>query len=249
MMRRTALALVIGTASASLVTACSVSTPPQPTSPPAPAASTPKPAAAAPTSAIGTAPTQAAAQPTATTAAIAAQPTAVAQAQPRSGGTLRAAIQADLPNVDPHYNAPSAYDALWVAFDRLIYMDEKLQPQPMLAESWEVTPDYKQVTFHLRKGVQFSTGRELTSDDVKYNFMRVRDPKIGGGGWVTFSNWWDISTPDKYTVVLRSDTSRPLVFDNLETFNIIDPVTAEGPNAKSMAVGTGPFILKEWAQG
>jgi peptide/nickel transport system substrate-binding protein len=119
----------------------------------------------------------------------------------------------------------------------------------MLAESWEVTPDYKQVTFHLRKGVQFSTGRELTSDDVKYNFMRVRDPKVGGGGWVTFSNWWNIDTPDKYTVVLSSDIPRPLVFDNLETFNIIDQVTAEGPNGKSQAVGTGPFVLKEWAQG
>ena len=162
---------------------------------------------------------------------------------------LRAAIQTDLPNVDPHYNAPSAYDALWVVFDRLIYMDNKLQPQPMLAESWEVTPDYKQVTFHLRKGVQFSTGRELTSDDVKYNFMRVRDPKVGGGGWVTFSNWWTIDTPDKYTVILRSDIPRPLVFDNLETFNICDQVTAEGPDAKTQAVGTGPFILKEWVQG
>lgn len=245
MRRRAALALLIGTASAGLMAACSAPAPAQPTSPPAPAPATPKPAAAAPTSP----PATAAAQPAATVAPLAAQPTTGAQAQPRSGGTLRAALQTDLPNVDPHYNAPSAYDALWVAFDRLIYMDEKLQPQPMLAESWDVTPDYKQVTFHLRRGVQFSTGRELTSDDVKYNFMRVRDPKVGGGGWVTFSNWWDIDTPDKYTVVLRSDVPRPLVFDNLETFNIIDQVTAEGPNAKSQAVGTGPFILKEWAQG
>jgi hypothetical protein len=36
------------------------------------------------------------------------------------------------------------------------------------------------------------------------------------------------------------------VFDGLETFNIIDQVTAEGPNAKTQAVETGPFILKEW---
>ncbi|HLZ28634.1 MAG TPA: ABC transporter substrate-binding protein [Chloroflexota bacterium] len=243
MTRRTALTLLISTASASLMAACSSPAPAQPTSQSAPAASTSKPAAATLTSAVATAaPTQTAAQPTATTAPD-------AQTQPKSGGTLRAAIQTDLPNVDPHYNAPSAYDALWVAFDRLIHMDEKLQPQPMLAESWDVTPDYKQVTLHLRKGVQFSTGRELTSDDVKYNFMRVRDPKVGGGGWVTFSNWWTIDTPDKYTVVLASDTPRPLVFDNLETFNIIDQVTAEGPNGKSQAVGTGPFVLKEWAQG
>ena len=261
MNRRTALQVVFGTATATLVAACSQPVAPQATNPVA----TPKPAAAPTSPAQPTAAPTSPAQPTTAPATVtaptatavapaaapttASAPTAAPQAQPKSGGTLHAGIQTDLPNVDPHYNAPSSYDALWVAFDRLIYMDERLQPQPMLAESWDVTPDYKQVTFHLRKGVEFSTGRELTSDDVKYNFMRVRDPKIGGGGWVTFSNWWDITTPDKYTVVLRSDTPRPLVFDNLETFNIIDQVTAEGPNGKSMAVGTGPFILKEWAQG
>jgi peptide/nickel transport system substrate-binding protein len=196
-------------------------------------------------------------QPTATAQAAVAtakpqaveQPTSKPQTQPRSGGTLRAALQTDLPNVDPHFNAPSAYDALWVAFDRLIYLDNKLQPQPMLAESWDVTPDFKRVTFHLRKGVQFSTGRELTSGDIKYNLLRVRDPKVGAGGFVGFSNWWTIDTPDKYTITLTSDVSRPLLFDNLETFNIIDQVTAEGPNAKSEAVGTGPFVLKEWVIG
>jgi peptide/nickel transport system substrate-binding protein len=241
MRRRNALALTVGTVSAGLLAACS--------SGPAPPAATvaPPTVAAKPTSAPPA--TSAAAPTSAPTPAPQPTPAANAQAQPRSGGTLRAAIQTDLPNVDPHYNAPSSYDALWIAFDRLIYMDSKLQPQPMLAETWDLSPDYKQVTFHLRKGVQFSTGRELTSDDVKYNFMRVRDPKMGAGAWVAFSNWWTIDTPDKYTLVLNSDVPRPLVFDYLETFNIIDHVTAEGPNAKSQAVGTGPFILKEWAQG
>jgi peptide/nickel transport system substrate-binding protein len=248
MNRRTALAFVLSTASATLLAACGS---PAPTQPSVPATSQPTvPAAAAqtraPAAATSVAPTPASTVASVTTPAAAKT---APQAQPKSGGTLRAGIQTDLPNVDPHYNAPSSYDALWVAFDRLIYMDEKLQPQPMLAESWEVTPDYKQITFHLRKGVQFSTGRELTSEDVKYNLLRVRDPKVGAGGWVTFANWWDVGTPDKYTVVLRSDTPRPLVFDNLETFNIIDQVTAEGPNAKSSAVGTGPYILKEWVQG
>jgi peptide/nickel transport system substrate-binding protein len=234
--RRAALAFVLGSASAALLAACSAATQPPPTSTAA--------APSAPDSA-GSAPTQASAQPT----QVGVQPISQLQAQPRTGGTLTAAIQSDLPNVDPHFNAPTAYDALWVAFDRLISLDDTLQPQPMLAESWEVTPDYRRITFHLRRGVQFSTGRELTSDDVKYNLLRVRDPKVGGGGWVAFSNWWTIDTPDKYTVTLSSDIPRPLVFDQLETFNIIDRVTAEGPNAKSQAVGTGPFVLKEWVQG
>src|SRR5438876_1533864 len=219
--RRAALAFALGSASAALLSACGGNTPQAPSL--ITATSAPKAAGSAPTP-----PTQAV-----------VQPTSPPKTTPRAGGTLTAAIQTDLPNVDAHFNSPAAYDALWVAFDRLIYLDNKLQPQPMLAETWDVTPDYKRVTFHLRKGVQFTTGRELTSDDVKYNLLRVRDPKVGGGGWVAFSNWWTIDTPDKYTITLSSDTSRPLVFDNLETFNIIDQVTAEGPNAKSQVVGTG----------
>lgn len=233
--RRTALALIFGATGTALLAACGESA--QPSSP-APSGAG---AAQASSSTLPSASTS--------TAGAVASP-ASASAQPKSGGTLQAIIQTDLPNVDPHFNSPSAYDTLWLAFDRLISLDNKLKPQPSLAESWDLSPDYKQVKFNLRKGVQFSTGREFTSDDVKYNLMRVRDVKVGGGGWVAFSNWWTtIDTPDKYTVVLKSDTSRPLLFDNLETFNIIDRETAEGPNAKSQAVGTGPFIMKEWAQG
>src|SRR5947209_1035766 len=84
----------------------------------------------------------------------------------------------------------------------LIEYDNKLQPQPMLAESWDVSKDFKQIKLNLRKGVQFHSGRELTSDDVKYNVLRARDPKVGAGQFNKQSNWFStIDTPDKYTVV------------------------------------------------
>ena len=71
-----------------------------------------------------------------------------------------------------------------MAFDRLTAYDEKLQPQPMLAESWDVSTDFKQIKLNLRKGVQFHTGRELTSEDVKWNILHVRDPKIAAGALI-----------------------------------------------------------------
>ncbi|MDE3075128.1 MAG: ABC transporter substrate-binding protein [Chloroflexota bacterium] len=221
MNRRAVLKLMLGGAGALVLTACGGSSSPAPSKP----------------SSASAAPSSRASSPK-------------SSGQPASGGVFRAGIQSDLPNLDPFFNSPSVYDTLWLAFDRLIALDSKRQPQPVLAESWEVSSDDKQATFHLRKGVRFSTGRELTSDDVKWNLLHVRDPKVGGGGWVTFSKWWtSIETPDKYTVVLKSDQPRPLLFDNLETFNIADRVTAEGPNAKTQVVGTGPFVLKEWVQG
>jgi peptide/nickel transport system substrate-binding protein len=120
----------------------------------------------------------------------------------------------------------------------------------MLAETWDITPDFKQVKFNLRKGVQFHTGRELTSEDVKWNILRVRDPKVGSGSYVTWSNWFTaIDLPDKYTLVLKSDASRPTMFDFFEWLNIVDPVTMEGADARTKSIGTGPFVFVEWKQG
>ena len=120
----------------------------------------------------------------------------------------------------------------------------------MLAESWDVSPDYKSIKLNLRKGVAYHDGREFTSDDVKYNFLRVRDPKVGAGAYVNQSNWFtSFDTPDKNTIILNSDQPRPLAFDLFERLYMLDKDTMEGPDAKTKANGTGPFTFVEWAQG
>jgi peptide/nickel transport system substrate-binding protein len=156
----------------------------------------------------------------------------------------------DLTQLEGQLIIPGALDTLWQVYDRLTAYDDKLQPQPMLAESWEVTPDAKQITLHLRKGVQFHTGRELTSDDIRANITRAQSPKTGVGQLAPMATWWtEVQTPDPSTVVLVSDQPRPGMFDFFEYFNIVDPVTASGPDAPTKPVGTGPFMLTEYAQG
>src|SRR6185437_7350369 len=111
----------------------------------------------------------------------------------------------------------AGYDTIWSIYDRLTQYDASAKPQPMLAESWETAPDFKQIRFNLRKGVQWHSGREFTSDDVKWNLLRVRDPKVASGAYVNWSNWFtNIELPDKYTVVLASDQPRPTMFDFFE---------------------------------
>ena len=122
-------------------------------------------------------------------------------------------------------------------------------PQPMLAESWE-TDDFTSIKLNLRKGVTFHTGREMTSDDVKYTLMRTADPKVAAAQYTGMAQWFPtIETPDKYTVILRSDQPRPTVFDLLEFIQVGDKDILEGPDAKTRAVGTGPFKLDEWVPG
>ena len=242
--RRTALKLIVATPTAALLSAACG----QAAAPSAPAIGAPAPAATA--SATSVAATTSPPRVTATTQTLAPPQPTPPSLSPRTGGTLRTAVVGDPPGLEVHVLLPGLYETVWLVYDRLITYDDKLVPQPQLAESWEQSADQTSIRLLLRKDVQFHSGREFTSDDVKYNLLRVRDPKIGAGTFVNQSKWFSgIDTPDKYTVVLTSDTPRPLTFDFLEYFNIVDKDAMESADAKSKAVGTGPFSFVEWVPG
>ena len=133
----------------------------------------------------------------------------------------------------------------------LIDYDDDLSIVPRLAESWDQSTDNTQIKLNLRKGVQFHTGREFTSDDVKYNLLRARDPKNPYAAVVApGSAWWTSwEKPDKYTIILKSDKPRPGVFDFLQYLRILDKDTMEGPDATTKVVGTGAFKFVEWVPG
>ncbi|MCA1644656.1 MAG: ABC transporter substrate-binding protein [Chloroflexi bacterium] len=187
---------------------------------------------------------------TSTGAPTTAQAAATGSGQPKPGGTLRMGMVGDLTQLEGQLIIPGALDTLWQVYDRLTAYDDKMQPQPMLAESWELTPDGKQITLHLRQGVQFHSGRQLTSADIQANITRAQNPKTGVGQLAPLASWWtEVRTPDLSTVVLVSDQPRPGVFDFFEYFNIVDPVAAAAPDAATKPIGTGPFMLTDYAQG
>lgn len=228
--RRTALRLLASTGGVAVIAACTPAAPPAATSAP-PAA----PAAAVTPAAGATSVPQVQGQPA---------------SAPTSGGTLRVAIMADPASLDGHLFAAGRFDTTWLIYDRLTEYDLNIKPQPRLAESWDISTDFKRIKLNLRKGVTFHDGREFTSDDVKYNFLRVRDPKVGAGAFVNQSNWFSsFDTPDKNTIILNAEQPRPLVFDFFERLNMLDKNVMEGPDAKTKANGTGPFKFVEWVQG
>lgn len=184
--------------------------------------------------------------PSAPVPAPTSAPAKPAAAQARSGGTLRVGIPTDIASLDGHQSSSANSTTIGNMFDRLVSYDVKLQPQPMLAESWDVSPDFKQAKLNVRRGVQFHNGRELTSEDIKWNLQRGRDPKAGTGTYVNQASWFaEMETPDKYTLVVKSEVSRPFMFDYFNALNIIDPAA----NAKTEPIGTGPFAFGEWVQG
>src|SRR5439155_15823474 len=143
-----------------LLAACGPAAPAAPAAPasgPAAAATVAKPAAT-------TAPAGAAATTAAVAAATVAAPAKPAQAI-KTGGTLRWGQVGDLVTIDAILWSPVANNTLGQINEMLIEYDDDLKVVPRLAESWEQSTDNTQIKLNLRKGVQFHSGREFTSDD------------------------------------------------------------------------------------
>ncbi|HEX9014424.1 MAG TPA: ABC transporter substrate-binding protein, partial [Chloroflexota bacterium] len=93
-------------------------------------------------------------------------------------------------------------------FDGLVASDEKLQLHGALASDWEASPDGTAWTFHLRKGVLWHDGPELTSDDVKFTYDTVVDPATKPTvAKSDFASIRQVVAVDRYTV--RFDLRRP----------------------------------------
>ncbi len=176
---------------------------------------------------------------------------AAASAQGTKGaGTLRAALNADPPNMDPHRsNAAVDRQVFQNLFDKLVDMDENLQIVPMLAASWTTSPDGKTVTFKLRQGVKFHDGAPFDANAVKYNFERMQDPKFPSARRTEVQPVQKVTVVDPYTIALSLDKPySPLLYALTDRAGMmVSPAEAQkaGANFALHPVGTGPFAFVE----
>ncbi len=136
----------------------------------------------------------------------------------------------------------------------LLAYDFDLNPLPQLAESWEVTPDGLQYTFHLRRGVRWHDGKDFTSADVAASILLLKEWHPRGRG--TFANVTEISTPDPHTAQIHLSKPAPYLIYALAASE--SPIVAShiygsgdpAANPNNLApIGTGPYRFKEWQRG
>lgn len=116
-----------------------------------------------------------------------------------------------------------------------------------------VSPDGKTITYHLRPGVQWSDGQAMTCDDVKFTWQVLTTPKSGAIYTSGYDQIQSVDCPNPQTVVVRY---KQLYAPFLSRFGAILPRHATGDPAgmtkwayNRKPVGTGPFMVTEWASG
>ena len=143
-----------------------------------------------------------------------------------------------------------------------------LRAEPALAERWQVSPDGRTYTFHLRAGVRWSDGAPLHADQFVYAWRRLLAPATAAeyayflfpvagardynAGRLSDPNQLGVSALDARTLQVRLEA--PLVyFPSLTTFMVTFPARADliarhrdrWTEAGNL-VSLGPYLLEEW---
>lgn len=183
--------------------------------------------------------------------------------------TVSYALEAEPASLDPAMTTGLAEANVQAElFEGLTRLDRDNQPQPALAERWDISPDGKTYTFHLRPGITWSDGTPITAHDFVYSWMRVIDPAVASpnaymmfiiDGAEAFSKKQGsaedvgIKAPDDRTLQVRLKNPTAY-FLNLTSFHCYYPVPEAlvranpdtwAANAGGF-VGCGPFTLEKW---
>ena len=184
---------------------------------------------------------------------------------------LSVQVGPDPETIDPALNsAVDGGNMLLHSFECLLALDENGQLVPGQAESWETSEDGLTWTFHLRDGLKWSDGSDLTANDFVYSWKRVCDPMVAAPYADTVLSMvagydkaiegdldaLQVAAQDDKTLVVTLN-SPCSYFGSLAAFATLSPVqeatvTANGDAWATSAatyISNGPFYVSEWVPG
>lgn len=188
-------------------------------------------------------------------------------------------IRGNPASLDPvRMNSKLEDDIAMNIFDKLIDNNENLELVPELASKWEISPDGKSYTFHLRNDVYFhddacfpsGKGRKMVASDVKYSFQRVCDPKTTTSGFWVFQDIVEgantyfnrkadevkevtgfIAQDDSTFTVRLLKPFAPFLEHLTTSFGYVVPHEAVEKYGKDFfrhPIGTGAFLFDHWSE-
>ena len=124
--------------------------------------------------------------------------------------------------------------------------------KPLLAKGYTVSADKKTYTITLKPGIKFSTGKPVTSKDVKFSIDQDTAHASTGWGYINAAIQ-SVDAPNPSTVVIHlKHPWAPLIADLSLFSNAVVPANYDGKTMKQFyqaPVGTGPFMWGSWQKG
>jgi len=160
----------------------------------------------------------------------------------------------------------TSHEFITQIFSGLVCLGDDLEPEPDIAERWQVSSDGKTYTFYLRHGVTFHNGREVKAQDFVYSWERACDPETGSQTATTFfgdivgarevlageaQEISGVRVINDYTLEVTIDAPRSYFLYKLAypTTFVVDRANVEsGEDWWYHPNGTGPFKLGQWNQ-
>ena len=186
----------------------------------------------------------------------------------RRPGYIYYSIPADPATLDPAFITDvTGGDIAAKLFNGLVRIGPGLKIIPDIASRWEVSGGGLVYTFHLRRGVKFSNGREVTAADFKYSFERLLSPRtLSPNRWVletidgarAFSegraadvSGIKVDGPRELTLRLAHPFSPFLNLLAMTAAYVVPREDAGRPGSDfyERPVGTGPFVVESWRRG
>ena len=192
-------------------------------------------------------------------------------AEEAEGKQLSVQVGPDPETIDPALNsAVDGGNMILHAFECLLTVDQEGNIAPGQAETWEVSEDGLTWTFHLREGLKWSDGTDLTAKDFEYSWKRVCDPELAAPYAETVLGMVEgfdaaidgdldalgVTAVDDLTLEVKLATNCPY-FDSLAAFATLSPVQQATVEANGDAwavdaatfISNGPFYISEWVPG
>ena len=145
--------------------------------------------------------------------------------------TLKLAMDADPVSLDPHMQLSGGMlQYSHMVFDPLVRWTKETTIEGRLADKWERLDD-KTVRFHLKKGVKFHSGNELTADDVVWTVNRLKESVDFKGIFEQFNSPLKV---DKYTVDIVTKVPYPLLVSTATYIFPMDSKFYSGKDDKGM---------------
>jgi oligopeptide transport system substrate-binding protein len=151
-----------------------------------------------------------------------------------------------------------------LVYSGLVAFDPQLNLTPDIAETWDVSPDGRVYTFHLRENARFHDGRAVTAQDFVYSWERALSLELASDTALTYlgdivgarkmaagqaENVAGLQALDEHTLQVTIDAPKPYFLLKLTypTAFVVDKANVEsGGEWFRTPNGTGPFKMIEW---